>query len=219
MASQIFVPVMACCQTAPSHYLNQCWLALDEVLQHPFQGNVYLDTLYINPQLCSKSVKSFEIRATSSRGPWASYQIRKIAGYACAGNTGNVFPATDLKRKPLVSDPGMHHSTCATHVPWCMSGSLTRYGGGNVPGIPGACSTRNFVYLVRGPWVNSVYHCLTLWVPLLSGLNKITVLPTPFAKPWDHYVVFWSKFHGIIFPKVQLTTSRIYAYCWAWWYN
>ena len=22
------------------------------------------------------------------------------------------------------SDPGMHHGTCVTHVPWCMSGSL-----------------------------------------------------------------------------------------------
>ena len=27
---------------------------------------------------------------------WASYQIRKIAGYSCAGNAGNVFRATDL---------------------------------------------------------------------------------------------------------------------------
>ena len=26
---------------------------------------------------------------------------------------------------PLISDPDMHHDTCATHVPWCMSGSLT----------------------------------------------------------------------------------------------
>ena len=28
---------------------------------------------------------------------WASYQIRTIAGCACAGNTGNVFSATDFK--------------------------------------------------------------------------------------------------------------------------
>ena len=28
---------------------------------------------------------------------WASYQIRKIAGCACAGNTGNVFPTIDFK--------------------------------------------------------------------------------------------------------------------------
>ena len=26
---------------------------------------------------------------------------------------------------PRVSDPDMHHGTCVTHVPWCMSGSLT----------------------------------------------------------------------------------------------
>ena len=71
---------------------------------------------------------------------WASYQIRKIAGCACAGNAGNVFPRRRLQRKPLVSDPDMHHGTCVTHVPWCMSGSLTRGGEENVPGIPGACA-------------------------------------------------------------------------------
>ena len=42
---------------------------------------------------------------------WASYQIRKIAGCACAGNAGNVFPRRRFQRKPLVSDPGMHHGT------------------------------------------------------------------------------------------------------------
>ena len=35
----------------------------------------------------------------------------------------------------------MHHGTCVTHVPWCMSGSLTHVGGENVPGIPGACAS------------------------------------------------------------------------------
>ena len=34
-----------------------------------------------------------------------------------------------LERKLLVSDPGMHHGTCITHVPWCMSGSLTAVAG------------------------------------------------------------------------------------------
>ena len=61
------------------------------------------------------------------------------------------FPRPRLQRKPLVNDPAMHHGTCVTHVPWCMSGSLTCGGGGNVPGIPGACATHNFTYLARGP--------------------------------------------------------------------
>ena len=71
---------------------------------------------------------------------WASYQIRKIAGCACAGNAGNVFPRRRFQRKLLVSDPGMHHGTCVTHVPWCMSGSLTCDDGEIVPGIPDACA-------------------------------------------------------------------------------
>ena len=50
------------------------------------------------------------------------------------------FPTRRLQRKSIVSDPGMHHGTCVTHVPWCISGSLTCGGGGNVPGIPGACA-------------------------------------------------------------------------------
>ena len=50
------------------------------------------------------------------------------------------FPHRRLQRKPPVSNPGMHHGTCVTHVPWCMSGSLTLGGGENVPGIPSACA-------------------------------------------------------------------------------
>ena len=44
----------------------------------------------------------------------ASYQIRKIAGCACAGNARNIFPATVGYRSP--------------HAPrnrWCMPGSIT----------------------------------------------------------------------------------------------
>ena len=58
---------------------------------------------------------------------------------------------------PRVSDPDMHHGTCVMQVPWCMLGWLTsgflwsRWRE-NVPGILGACATRNITYLVRGPW-------------------------------------------------------------------
>ena len=81
------------------------------------------------------SQRTSKVRSVSM--PWASYQIRKIAGCACAGNAWNVFPRRRFQREPLVSDPGMHHGTCVTHVPWCMSGSLTCGDGENVPGIPG----------------------------------------------------------------------------------
>ena len=99
---------------------------------------------------------------TSHQQPsWASYEIRKIAGCACAGNAGNVFPRHRLQRKPLVSNPDMHHGTCVTHVPWCMSGSLTRGGGENVPGIPGACANLNIFGIwqeARGDFAHASYH-------------------------------------------------------------
>ena len=52
--------------------------------------------------------------------PWASCQIRKIAGAHAPGMPGTFSPP------PRVSNPDMHHGTCVTHVPWCMPGSLTR---------------------------------------------------------------------------------------------
>ena len=36
------------------------------------------------------------------------------------------FPRHRLQRKLPVSDPGMYHGTCVTHVPWCMMGSRWR---------------------------------------------------------------------------------------------
>ena len=58
------------------------------------------------------------------------------------------FPRQRLRRKPLVSD--------SRHTSRHVSRWLTRGGGENVPGIPGACATRSFTYLVRGPL--SPYH-------------------------------------------------------------
>ena len=66
------------------------------------------------------------------------------------GMPGNFSPPSTSKE--IAGDPGMHHGTCVAHVPRCMSGSLTRGGGENVPGILVACTTHNFTYLSRGPW-------------------------------------------------------------------
>ena len=88
-----------------------------------------------------RSKKDHNGDMTWKRVPWASCQIRKNTGCACAGNVGNVFSRRRFQRKLLYSDPGMHHGTCVTHVPWCMSGSLTCGDGENVPGIPGACAS------------------------------------------------------------------------------
>ena len=64
----------------------------------------------------AKSVTKLAIPFNVSR---ATCQIRKIAGFGCAGMPGTFSPP------PQVSDPDINHGTCVTHVPWCMPGSLT----------------------------------------------------------------------------------------------
>ena len=49
-------------------------------------------------------------------GPLARYVKSRVAH--ASGMPGTFSPP------PWISDPDMHHDTCVTHVPWCMSGSL-----------------------------------------------------------------------------------------------
>ena len=49
--------------------------------------------------------------------------------FAHAPGMLGAFPRHWLQRKPLVSDADMHHGTCVSHVPRCMSGSLIHGGG------------------------------------------------------------------------------------------
>ena len=79
-------------------------------------------------------------RAFRHYEPLARYV--KLRAVHAPGMPGTFSPRHRIQRKSLVNDPGMHHGTCVTHVPWCMPGSLTRRAGENVPGIPGACATR-----------------------------------------------------------------------------
>ena len=106
---------------------------------------------------------------TMNNEAWASYQIRKIAGCACAGNAGNVSPRRRFQRKPLVGDPGMHHGTCVTHVPWCMSGSLTCGDGENVPGIPGACAPATLRI-----WQEAHEQKLEVWLCIIAAIKSFT---------------------------------------------
>ena len=94
------------------------------------------------------------------------------------------FPRHRLQREPPVSDPGTHHGTCVKHEPWCMSGSLTRGGGENVPGIRGACATRNITYLIRGPWGRYPQHCPFVretTAPLYIPFTKVPVMLDVYA--------------------------------------
>ena len=55
--------------------------------------------------------------SVGSHGPLARYVKLRVAH--APGMPGTFSPP------PGVSDPDMHRGTCVTHVPWCMTGSLT----------------------------------------------------------------------------------------------
>ena len=82
-------------------------------------------------------------------GPLARYAKLRVAH--ASGMPGTFSPP------PWVSVPDMHHSMCMMHLLWCKPGSLISgflwlVGcGENIPRFPGACPTRTYTYLVRGP--------------------------------------------------------------------
>ena len=60
---------MAWCLTAPSHYLNQCWLITSEVLWHSPESNYTVSAQA--PILYNKFENyTFKISATSPKGQW-----------------------------------------------------------------------------------------------------------------------------------------------------
>ena len=61
------VHVMACCLTAPSHYLKQCWLLINEVLWHSPKGNFIGSAQDICPRYEFENYK-FNITTSSTRG-------------------------------------------------------------------------------------------------------------------------------------------------------
>ena len=77
------------------------------------------------------------------------------------------------QRKPLASDPGMHHSTCVTHP-------LSRGGGES------ACPTRSFTYLVRGPF--TISYSAEQWnngsQRFEHFLRGYLLVANSFIKPW-----------------------------------
>ena len=89
--------------------------ALMSSLTSIFNSSATIFTLDIWRRMRTEATEK-EMLIVGRSAPWASYQIRKIAGAHAPGT---------FSPPPRVSDPDMHHGTCVMHVPWCMPGSLT----------------------------------------------------------------------------------------------
>ena len=98
----------------------------------------------------------------------------------------------------------MHHGTCVTHVPWCMSGSLTCSDGENVPGIPGACA----------PAILRIWQEAHTWVSFVNICEKIDhVVTAPRCTlPMARYLcvtVLAKEMYLVIFKFAFILHSRV----------
>ena len=126
-------------------------------------------------------------------GNWPLSRYVKIAGCACAGNAGNVFPATAGKRS--------RHASSRTCRDACWDGQLAAFfevgGGQTVPGIPNACATPNFTYLARGPWEERVITNILSSSFTIATSNHLEIKhcmrDNPFL-PKTHVVFVWFTF-------------------------
>ena len=69
--------VMACCLTAPSHYLNQCWLITSKVLWLSWEGNFTRDASIINHWNLFENYMS-KISFKFPRGRWVKCIFRYV---------------------------------------------------------------------------------------------------------------------------------------------
>ena len=105
-----FVKVVAWYHLETSNYLNQCrpkWvpIAFSQL------------TWSSQPSLVHRTWQLILHPGHMPNGPFTRYAKLWVAH--APGMPGTFSP------QPRVSDLDMHHGTCVTHVPWCMSGSLT----------------------------------------------------------------------------------------------
>ena len=76
---------------------------------------------------------------------------------------------------PRVSDPGMHHGTCVTHVPWCMPGSLindfpwSRRRGKTFPAFPVHAQTAILRIWQEAHWAKMPVKCMDVWIYLTQN--------------------------------------------------
>ena len=72
--------VMACCLTAPSHYLNQCWLIISKLHWHSYEGNLTLDALAISHKYhLENHLSKFSFK--SPRGQWVNITTQVLFYY------------------------------------------------------------------------------------------------------------------------------------------
>ena len=139
-------------------------------------------------------------------------------GCACAGNAGNVFPVTAGKRSRHASRH-VRHARAVIHAGIAnLRFPLKSAAGENVPGIPGACATCNFTYLVRGPCRQIARVVSILWwrhqMETFSALLAICAGNSPGTGEFLTQRPVTQSFD--VFFDLRLN-KRLSKQWWGWW--
>ena len=132
-------------------------------------------------------------RLLNSHGPLTRYVKLQVAHVP--GMPGTFSPP------PRVSDPDMYHGTF----------SFEAGDGKNVPDIPGACTTRNFTYLVRGPCEPqqpAMLQCRGMIEMRLSMSSEINLAFRVRCGSCDHRLINWLV-HGICCCNLRLVIFNL----------
>ena len=155
-------------------------------------------------------------------GPLARYVTLRVA-YAPR------MPGT-FSPPAQVSNPNMHHGTCVTHVPWCMTGSLTsgflwsRWRGKRPRHSRRMCSPQFlriwYIYICK-------YLMLNLWI-LLQNLYNISYCPWESRSclvllvlmwfhddviKWKHFPRYWPFVQGI--HRSPASDAELWYFLWS----
>ena len=100
------------------------------------------------------------------------------------------------------------------YMPWCMSGSLTCCGGENIPGIPGACATRNFTNLTKGPWYKSpIWYSFypVFWSMSMELPANIGAIVTDTRIDLRKWAADWWRLDGLAVNPLELNDAIMWS--------
>ena len=160
---------------------------------HPiFEFNDHYKILHMTWQLCSHGMCNKAFREQQHPSTHKSHNIRKIRKIADVHAPG--MPGTFSPRDARAV---MHAGIANPRFP------LNSASGENIPGI---CATRNFAYLVRGPFMDQWNRCSSLRDKRFTSTHYLAHFFGPWASPCgaNGQIIMMlhsyrsRKFHGIL---------------------
>ena len=122
---------MAWCLLAPSHYLHQCWLTINQITWHLFQSNIYLNIQDINPQavFAIHRLEITEYNELSSSCHW--FKFKFFINYLCLGTAMSSWERGKAGAHPYLPgrckmcssrrDPQSYHSSIQQGTPYIQA--------------------------------------------------------------------------------------------------